>query len=81
MERNKVTRMHDLQIGDRFYKLSDPQKKVWQKVSAPVKKTNYRTYKHFAREAGLPDKEIFTHAVMGQTIVVFLRSTIQNPQP
>lgn len=69
MERNTVTTMYHLKIGDRFYKCSDKKKTVWTKVEAETKQTHFQTYKHF----GILDGEKYPVAFKSDTQVIFLR--------
>ncbi len=66
---NTVTTIHQLNIGDRFYKLQDKTKTVWEKVEGEVKKTYYQTYRHFAKR----DNDKFSQPFQSSTPVVFLR--------
>lgn len=70
MERNTVTILSKLQIGDRFYKTADPKRKVYTKVEGEVVKTYFQTYKHY----GKADNERFPVMMKGNTSVIFLRS-------
>lgn len=74
MERNKLTTVDQLQIGDRFYKAGDQKKKVWTKVHNQAKVTNYQTYNHW----GVPDGEKWPQALKGNSPVVFLRSATES---
>lgn len=69
MNRNTLTTVMALSVGDRFYKLTDRNKMVLMKVDAPVKKTEYRTYRHFCKS----DSDRWPVAINGDTKVVFLR--------
>ena len=70
MERNEITEIKNLALGDRFYKLKDKSKKVFEKVEAKTKTTQYQTYKDFAKVRG----EKFPQPFKSETAVVFLRS-------
>ncbi|WP_442795334.1 hypothetical protein [Pelobium manganitolerans] len=72
MERNQITEIKNLAPGDRFYKLTDKTKKVYQKVQAKTKTTQYQTYSHFATARG----EKFPQPFKSNTAVVFLRSAL-----
>ena len=80
MERNDKTTMYRLRPGDRFYKLADKKKTVFEKVEHETKKTHFRTYKHWAIDAKYcrgtltPDQiEMFGKPINGDTEVIFLR--------
>lgn len=75
MERNTMTTVDKLRIGDRFYRASDKNKTMWTKVEAPVKKTFFQTYRHHARKDG--DK--YAIDVRSDLQVVFMRHTIPLP--
>ena len=64
-----VTFIHQLQTGDRFYRLKDKKKEVWEKVEGEVKKTYFQTYRHFAKR----DNDKFYQPFQSATAVVFLR--------
>lgn len=70
MERNTTTTISHLQIGDRFYKISDRNKSVWTKVEGKVVITKYQTYKHWAIKDGERHADMFK----SDTAVIFLRS-------
>jgi len=82
MERNQRTIVANLSIGDRFYKLADKSKKVFQMVEAEKKQTQYQTYKYWCCEATIMDSAHLTEqmkmnrfsAIKGDTSVVYLRS-------
>ena len=81
MKRNELTTAERLKIGDRFYKLADKQKKVFEKVDCDVKTTQYRTYKHFCIEASILEssthwshKKRYVVGISSDTQVVYLRS-------
>jgi hypothetical protein len=69
MERNTKTAIYNLQIGDRFFKLNDKKKEVWEKVGHHIKQTKYQTYSNFAKR----DYERFASAFKSDTEVIFLR--------
>lgn len=80
MERNTKTSFYQLQPGDRFYKCTDKNKSVYEKIAHEPKKTKYRTYSHWAIETRhfitSPNAwqiEKFAVAISGDTEVVFLR--------
>jgi hypothetical protein len=82
MERLTVTKINDLQIGDRFYKASDRKKVTMVKVDHTVKRTYYRTYRNFCIEAAVYDHhkgilkavhERIIRPLNADTAVVFLR--------
>jgi hypothetical protein len=74
MERNTLTSMGQLKIGDRFYLKSDRKKTVWEKVESEVKVTNYQTYKHFAQLPGMN----YPQPMNRNTVVIFLRHKEDN---
>ncbi|MDM8176866.1 hypothetical protein QT327_21365 [Olivibacter sp. 47] len=81
MQRNEMTTMEKLSLGDRFYFANDKKRLVWQKVEHETTQTKYRTYKHFALLASVVDnpcmkeeyKKNLTKAVNKDTAIVFLR--------
>lgn len=80
MERNTVTNIARLQIGDRFYKANDKHKIVFEKVEHETKKTAYQTYKHWAVEAKYcrgtltaDQIEMYAKPINSATEVIFLR--------
>ncbi len=79
MERNELTTVQKLTLGDRFYKVSDKNKIVFQMVPHEVKKTHFQTYKYFCCEASVIDNKNNKHkernfkAINKETPVVFLR--------
>ncbi len=75
MERNTVTTIDQLQVGDRFYKANDKNKRMFQKVKAGSNgekyvRTRYKTYSHFAKA----DKELHPVMIERTTAVVFIRN-------
>jgi len=76
MERNTQTTVYHLQIGDRFYKVNDKKKWVYEMVEGEVKQTHFQTYKHFA----LKDGERYPDAIKSITEVIFLRHKEQPCQ-
>ncbi|HEY9362183.1 MAG TPA: hypothetical protein VIQ00_02895 [Chitinophagaceae bacterium] len=74
MERNTKTIVNNLAIGDRFLKVNDKKKEVWEKVPHEAKQTKYQTYSHFAKR----DYERFPSAMKSDTQVIFLRNKMQN---
>ena len=77
MERNTITTMRELQIGDRFYKASNKKKTVYERVEHETTKTKYQTYQYWAVEGCFQltttSIERFAKAFTGSTEVVFLR--------
>lgn len=78
MNRNEVTSIDRLQIGDRFYKSSDKAKvkEVYQ-VMDPEKQIRTKSQKHFACPVGflgLNCEASKTVPLNENTMVVFLRS-------
>lgn len=69
MERNKVTTLGKLQIGDRFYKAGDKKKKVWT-IKSPGKNLN----EYMVQEDGDP----YPRALKGNAPVVYLRSALEQ---
>lgn len=72
--------MYQLKPGDRFYKLSDNKKTVFQKVEHDAKQTNFQTYKHWAIDAKYCKGELtkdqidmFAKPINKDTEVIFLR--------
>ncbi|MFD2961342.1 MULTISPECIES: hypothetical protein [Olivibacter] len=84
MQRNEVSTMEKLTLGDRFYFANDKKRLVWQKVEHAATQTKYRTYKHFALLASVVDnpcmkeeyKKNLVKAVNKDTSVVYLRRAI-----
>lgn len=70
MERNTTTTLALLQFGDRFYKLKDKKKMLYEKVEHKPKQTYYQTYRHWALKDGHRDPD----PMRGDTEVVFLRN-------
>lgn len=70
MERNTLTTIDKLNVGDRFYKVKDKNKTVWEKVAHEIKQTNYQTYSQFATKG----KDPHTYAFRKDAQVIFLRS-------
>lgn len=77
MERNTITTMRELKIGDRFYKAADKKKTVYERVEHETTKTKYQTYQYWDLEGSLLLKatnlERYAKAITGSTEVVFLR--------
>lgn len=69
MERNTATTISELQIGDRFYKVSDRKKSVWTKVEKEPYSSGFQTYTNFA----LQDGRKHTDAFKSDTKLIFLR--------
>lgn len=85
MERNAHALVSQLKTGDRFYRLKDKHKHVWQIVEHVRKETRYQTYKYWAVPVsilnGFHDEDFImkqVRAVNGATEVIFLRSTLQS---
>lgn len=74
MERNTITTIDKLEIGDRFYKLNDKKKVCWTVVEAEKKTTYFRTYRFFA----MKDGENFPTPTNKDTQLVFLRHKIEK---
>lgn len=70
MEAKTVTTINRLFIGDRFYKLSDAKKIVYERVKSDLKKTKYRTYGFWAKSDTSNEVKVFD----GKTRVMFLRT-------
>jgi len=80
MERNQKAMIYQLRAGDRFYKFTDKNKTVLEKVDHKTKQTNYRTYKHWAIDAKYCGRmltadqiELFAKPLNSDTEVIFLR--------
>lgn len=71
MERNTVTTIDQLRVGDRFYKQSDRKKIVWEKVFHATKKTHFMTYRFFAKQDGM----LYPEPIKKSTQLIFLRHT------
>lgn len=84
MERNSVTTISKLKLGDRFYKAGDKNKKVLEKFDHAVKQTRFQTYSHFAVPASVidtlkPGHEVLSSYIMAMksdTELIFLRHKI-----
>lgn len=76
MERNTQTTIKNLKPGDRFYKVTDKKKEVWQKVVCEVKVTKYQTYSNFAKR----DIDQSSQAFKSETEIIFLRTNIPQTQ-
>lgn len=86
MERNTVTYINKLKVGDRFYRAGDKDRLVLEKVDHKVKRTNYQTYSHWAIPASIADRfrpdgeqlerqiSLWGRALRAETQVVYLRS-------
>lgn len=82
MERNTVTTVYSLKIGDRFYRAGDKNKTVLVKVEHKFKQTNFQTYKHWVLPASIHDRTStndntiakFATAIKSETSVIYLRS-------
>lgn len=59
MERNSLTTFRELQIGDRFYKLSDKKKKVWEV---------------YMEGKAMGDQDVYGVAFKPETEIIFLRN-------
>lgn len=74
MEKNTLTTVDKLQIGDRFYKAGDRKKELWTKVEAQKKVTYFQTYVHWAKK----DKEVHPQALKANSPVIFLRHALED---
>lgn len=82
MERNCLTTVAALRIGDRFFKLSDKKRLVLELVQGETKRTHFQTYKHFCCPVSIMDnnrmpaqlKERNFKAINKDTQVIFLRN-------
>jgi hypothetical protein len=83
MNRNNVTTVDKLVIGDRFYRCNDKHKEVLELVEMPAKRTYYRTYRHFFITASTLENirndaeriKRMAKPINGTTAVVFLRNS------
>lgn len=73
MERNTITTIDNLQLGDRFYKVADSKKELFTKVHVKPLKNKYTCLKHGA----IKDGEKFPVHFKTDTKLVFLRSTVE----
>lgn len=81
----KLTTAGSLKLGDRFYKVVDKKKRVYQMVAGDQKQTQYRTYKLFCCPADIMDNSLMRDAlkqaqnvaILKDTPVMFLRSTVE----
>ena len=74
MERNTQTEAKNLRIGDRFYKVTDKGKKVWEMAAHESKQTKYRTYNYWCKG----DTDKFPSPINHDTQVIFLRHAGSN---
>lgn len=86
MNKNTLTTVDKLQIGDRFYFANDRNRVVWEKVQHEIKSTHYRTYHHFCLLGTYADRvsdpvmrKNNSKGLQPETKVVYLRSKeVQN---
>ena len=74
MKPKTATTARNLQIGDRFYKAKDRDKKVLEMVPHDTKKTYFQTYKFWCQG----DYDKHPTPINGDTPVIFLRHTTQT---
>ena len=77
MEKFTITYLYKLNVGDRFYKLKDRTKKVYEMVEAEPKRTRYRTYSFWGKADDADELTAFA----GNTEVVFVRRNENVPMP
>lgn len=76
MKRNELTTAKELKPGDRFYKLRDKSKAIYQSVQHAPRSTKYKHYAYWCcpvKFAGGQYEDQNTVAIDGGTEVVFLR--------
>lgn len=73
MERNTLTTVKKLTIGDRFYKAGDKNKTLHTVVESTPLKTFFTTYKYFA----IRDSDKLKVAFKPDTQVIFIRNINQ----
>ncbi|MBC7399823.1 MAG: hypothetical protein H7289_07735 [Mucilaginibacter sp.] len=79
MERNQITTVIELKVGDRFYKLNDKSKTVYQMVSYKTKTTKYATYAYWCQKPdNIGSRYPNLHAIKPETQVVYLRSATES---
>ena len=74
MNRNEVTEVKNLILGDRFYKQNDAKKTVLEIAEGEAKVTIFQTYKVFAKTPGAK----YAAPMKSNTPVVFLRHKEQS---
>lgn len=75
----RTTIVFELIPGDRFYKLNDKTKTVYQMVSYQRKTTHYTTYNYWCQKPeNIGSSYPNIHAIKPETAVVFLRHVDSN---
>ena len=78
MQRNQHTIAYELKPGDRFYKLNDKTKTVYQMVSCQQKTTHYTTYNYWCQKPdNIGSRYPTVHAIKPDTQVVYLHHITQ----
>lgn len=80
MQRNQATIAFELVPGDRFYKLNDKTKTVYQMVAYKTKTTKYTTYNYWCQKPdNIGSRYPNITAIKPKTEVVFLHH-VATPQ-
>jgi hypothetical protein len=77
MQKGTVTKVNRLNIGDRFYKLKDKKKAVYEMVPGEIKRTAFKTYGYWCQADG----DRYPKAINGKTEVVYLRHNENAVKP
>lgn len=72
MQRNKLTTLDQLAIGDRFHKAGDKKKEVWTVLQIQEQRHKAATYEV------IRDKERHSDTMTGNKSVVFLRHATET---
>jgi hypothetical protein len=75
MTRNQLTTAGSLQVGDRFYKLGDKKKEVFQMIAHEAKQTHFRTYKLFCCPAIAMDNKLMSQKLKDYQIKPIIKDT------
>lgn len=75
MNRNELTTAENLKIGDRFYKLGDKKKEVFEMIAHEAKATHFRTYKLFCCPALAMDNKLMQKRLKDYQIKPILKET------
>lgn len=79
MQRNQTTTVKSLALGDRFYKLNDKAKTVYQMVSYKTKTTKYVTYNYWCQKPdNIGSRYPTINAIKPETQVIYLH-TVKHP--
>lgn len=82
MQRNQTTTANLLKLGDRFYKLNDKTKTVYQMVTYKAKTTKYTTYNYWCQKPdNMGSRYPNIQAIKPETAVVFLHHVSLSNEP